>query len=128
MTKSNQGYKHANMNGRIDSLLTPRGWVLRFEELHTDIAAFLPGCPGVWAVENELRANAYWIRRNAMRNERNGACGIVFVAESENVAAKIRRIVEALPDRVREKTVVVTVDDFTPEFVRNVMERRSRIP
>ncbi len=125
MTKSNQSKKHEMMNARNESVLISRGWVSRFEELHTDIAAFLPGCNGVWAVESELRGNAYWIRRNAMRNERNGAYGIVFVTESEAVAVKVRKIVSSLPDSVKKKTVVVTADNFTPGFVKTVMEGRS---
>lgn len=122
MTKSNQSKKHEMMNARNKSVLVACGWIPRLEELHADIAAFLPGRSGVWAVESELRGNAHWIRRNAMRNDKNGACGIVFVTESEAVAAKVRKIVSSLPDSVRNKTVVVTADNFTSGFVKNVME------
>lgn len=125
MTKSNESGKHAGMNARIENVLTPLGWVLRREEKHTDITAFLPGRRGVWAVESERRANAYWIRRNAFRNERNGACGIVFVAESDAVAEKVRRIVARLPSTLREKVVVVAINEFTESFVHNVMERKG---
>jgi len=113
------------MNARIKTVLTSRNWVVRFEELHTDIVTFLPGNTDIWAVESERRANAYWIRRNAMRNHRNGAAGIVFVAENSAVAEKIRRIVGSLADVVRNKTLVVTTDVFTAEFVHNKMERRQ---
>ena len=112
------------MNVRNKNVLVACGWVPRFEELHADIAAFLPGHCGVWAIESELRGNAYWIRRNAMRNERNGACGIVFVTESEDLKLKVWKIVSSLPDSVRKKTVVVAADNFTPDFVKNVMEGR----
>ncbi|MEI8120794.1 MAG: hypothetical protein WCI20_01985 [bacterium] len=125
MTKSNESGKHAGMNARIENVLTPLGWVLRREEKHTDITAFLPGRRGVWALESERRANAYWIKRNAFRNERNGACGIVFATESEAVAEKIRRIVGCLPEILRRKVVVVSIEGFTESFVHNVMERNG---
>lgn len=125
MTASNQSERHETMNARIERVLISCRWVSRFEELHADIAAFLPERRGVWALESERRCNAYWIRRNAMRNIRNGACGIVFVTESEDIAAKIRLIMNSLSEHIRKKTVVVTIDDFTPEFVHTVMERRG---
>jgi hypothetical protein len=125
MTTSSQSDEHAGMNARIKKVLNACLWVVRFEELHTDIAAFRPGCSGVWALESERRAHAYWISRNAMRNERNGAIGIVFVAETIPVAEKIQRIVGRLPDTVRKKTLVVPLDGFTEEFVHNNMERRQ---
>jgi hypothetical protein len=117
--------EHAGMNARIETVLKSCRWVVRFEELHTDIVTFLPGSPDIWAAESERRANAYWIRRNAMRNDRNGADGIVFVAETGAVAKKIRRIAGDFPDAVRSKTLVVAIDDFTAEFVHNEMERRK---
>ena len=122
MSKSNQSMEHAEMNAHIATILTSHRWVVRFEELHTDIVTFLPGNPDVWAVESERRANAYWICRNAMRNHRNGATGIVFVAENSAVAEKIRRIVGSLADAIRNKTLVVTINDFTVEFINNKME------
>ena len=125
MTKSNQSEEHAMMNVRITRVLTACHWICRFEELHTDIVTFLPGRRGIWAVESERRGSAHGIHRNATRNERHGACGIVFVTESESVATSIRRIVDALPGSIRAKTVVVTIEDFTPEFVRGVMERET---
>lgn len=126
MTRSNQSMEHAGINARIETVLKSCRWVVRSEELHTDIVTFRPGHPDIWAAESERRANAYWIRRNAMRNDRNGAAGIVFVAETGAVAEKIRRIVGDFPDGVRNKTLVVTIDDFTEEFVRNKLERRQQ--
>ena len=125
MTKSNQSEIHAAMIARIKRVLTSRQWILRFEELHADIVAFLPGKPGVWALEAERRGNAYWIRRNESRDNRNGACGIIFVTESTAVAQKVRKILSAGPSDVATKAIVVTIDDFSEEFVRNVMEGRS---
>jgi len=125
MTKSSQSTVHEMMNEHNKAVLIACHRIVRFEEMHSDITTFLPGNPDIWAVESERRANAYWIRRNAMRNYRNGASGIVFVAETAAVAEKIRRIVDRLPGIVRDKTLVVTVDEFTVEFVHNKMERRK---
>ena len=125
MTKSNESERHANMNARIEAVLKPLGWVLRREERHADITTFLPGRRGVWTVECERRANAYWIKRNALRNDRNGAFGIVFATESEAVAEKVRRVVSLMPVTLRGKVVVVTIDGFTEGFVHNVMERKG---
>ncbi len=124
MTRSNQSGQHAAMLMRIRGVLVRREWILRCEELHADIAAFLPGRPGVWAVECERRSNAYWIRRNLFRNARAGATGIVVVAETEKVAVGIREISGQLPGELRGKVWVVTMDGFTDVFVLNVMEGR----
>lgn len=125
MTTSNVSKDHEAMNDAIESVLISRLWICRREERHTDIVAFLPGFRGVWALESERRCNAYWIRRNALRNERNGAWGIVFVTESDEIVGRVRRIVGSLAETIRKKTVVVSIKDFTSEFVATVMERRS---
>ena len=113
------------MNARIKSVLASSGAVSRSEEKHTDTVAFFPGHRGVWAFESERRGNAYWIRRNAMRNDRNGAHGIVFVTETIAIEAKVRRIVNSLPITIRGKTLVVAIDNFTREFVQHITEWRS---
>lgn len=125
MTASNQSEEHAMMVARIKAVLIARGWIVRKEELHADIVAFLPGCHGVWAVENERRGNAYWISRNLLRNAKNGAIGIVFVTETKALAEKVGRIVKSVPLSIAEKTVVVPVDEFTDGFIQTVMERRQ---
>jgi hypothetical protein len=125
MTRSNQSERHASMLMWPRDVLVRREWILRCEELHTDIVAFLPGRSGVWAIECERRANAYWIRRNLFRNDRAGAVGIVVVAETEKVAAGIRAIVGELPGELRGKVWVVPIEGFTDLFVQNVMEGKG---
>ena len=125
MTVSGEHEDHRKMKYDVNSVLMSCEWITRFDDLHADIAAFLPGRRGVAAIECEQRCNAYWIRRNAMRNDRNGCDLNVMVTPSEKIAEKIRAVIGTMPERIRMKTVVVRIEEFTPEFVRRVMERRA---
>jgi hypothetical protein len=125
MTASNENKAHKEMKLLVSRILKFCGWVTRFEEMHADTAAFLPGRQGVTVVECEQRCNGFWIKRNIQRNFANGCDRNVIAASSPQVLDKICHVVSMMPENIRSKVVVVLIDNFNAEFVRNVMERRS---
>lgn len=123
MKTRNEKTEHMWMKKRVHGVLDECKWELRFEVKNTDLVAYKPGSDDLWALECERSSR--WIVRNAIRDFSNECRHLAIITSSEHVAAKARNILSALPQRIQQQTVVVSITNFTTGFVKNVMESKN---
>ena len=120
MKRGNETSSHLAMKSHVANILQRRGWLIRFEVKNADVVGFKPGTGGIWAIECERSPK--WVLRNITKDLSRGAYQVVIVASTIMVAVEAQHQIEQQNVTIQRHVSVVTVDEFTEEFVKKVME------